>query len=49
MMPASTVADAVALAATKHNGAFDKGGAPYILHPLRVMLANKPLELAPVR
>ena len=34
-----TVADAVALAAEKHRDAVDKGGAPYILHPLRVMLA----------
>jgi hypothetical protein len=38
-MPIPTVADAVALAAEKHRDAVDKGGAPYILHPLRVMLA----------
>jgi hypothetical protein len=38
-MPIPTVADAIALAAEKHRNAFDKGGAPYILHPLRVMLA----------
>jgi len=25
------------LATTKHDGAFDKGGMPYILHPLKVM------------
>lgn len=24
-------------AATKHSGQYDKGGAPYILHPLKVM------------
>ena len=38
-MTIPTVADAVALAAKKHRDAVDKGGAPYILHPLRVMLA----------
>lgn len=31
--------DAIILAATAHRGQSDKGGAPYILHPLRVMLA----------
>lgn len=30
---------AIALAATAHAGQVDKAGAPYILHPLRVMLA----------
>ena len=30
---------AIALAATAHAGQKDKGGAPYIFHPLRVMLA----------
>ncbi|WP_242344126.1 GTP pyrophosphokinase [Anaeromyxobacter terrae] len=38
-MHTPTIADAVALAAEKHRDATDKGGAPYILHPLRVMLA----------
>jgi (p)ppGpp synthase/HD superfamily hydrolase len=33
-----TIADAIALAAEHHRGT-DKGGAPYILHPIRVMLA----------
>lgn len=31
--------DAVAIAARLHQGQVDKGGEPYILHPLRVMLA----------
>jgi predicted RNase H-like nuclease len=30
--------DAIALAALAHRGQRDKGGAPYILHPLRLML-----------
>ena len=29
---------AIEIAAKAHNGQFDKGGNPYILHPLRVML-----------
>src|SRR4051812_17032275 len=33
-----TIADAIALAAEHHRDT-DKGGAPYILHPIRVMLA----------
>jgi hypothetical protein len=33
---------AIALAALAHNGQTDKGGAPYILHPLRVMAAVPP-------
>lgn len=32
---------AIALAVTVHSGQVDKGGEPYILHPLRVMLACK--------
>lgn len=31
--------DAIVLATSAHAGQFDKGGQPYILHPLRVMLA----------
>lgn len=31
--------DAIALAVTAHDGQKDKAGEPYILHPLRVMLA----------
>lgn len=35
----STLDKAIALAAAAHVGQVDKAGAPYILHPLRVMLA----------
>lgn len=35
----SLLAKAVELAAIVHAGQVDKGGAPYILHPLRVMLS----------
>lgn len=35
----STLERAVVLAAKAHAGQVDKAGAPYILHPLRVMLA----------
>ena len=34
----STLERAIAIAATAHAGQTDKAGAPYILHPLRVML-----------
>ena len=34
----STLERAVAIAATAHEGQRDKADAPYILHPLRVML-----------
>lgn len=34
----STLEHAIALAAKAHAGQVDKAGAPYILHPLRVML-----------
>src|SRR5947208_2434495 len=33
-----TLEDAIALAALAHHGQVDKAGAPYILHPLRLML-----------
>ena len=33
----SKLEDAITLAAKAHNGQKDKNGAPYILHPLRVM------------
>ncbi|PQV62573.1 HD domain-containing protein [Abditibacterium utsteinense] len=32
-----TLEDAIIFAAQKHRGQIDKAGAPYILHPLRVM------------
>jgi (p)ppGpp synthase/HD superfamily hydrolase len=34
----STLERAIAIAATAHAGQIDKASAPYILHPLRVML-----------
>ncbi len=37
-MPMPTLEDAIALAARAHAGQCDRYGAPYILHPLRVML-----------
>lgn len=37
----STLENAIALAVEEHAGQVDKAGAPYILHPLRVMLAMK--------
>ena len=36
-----TLERAIALAAEAHAGQVDKAGAPYILHPLRVMLAQR--------
>lgn len=35
----STVERAIEIAASAHAGQTDKGGSPYILHPLRLMLA----------
>ena len=35
----SMLEQAIALATAAHSGEVDKAGAPYILHPLRVMLA----------
>ncbi|OGA11229.1 MAG: GTP pyrophosphokinase [Betaproteobacteria bacterium RIFCSPLOWO2_02_64_14] len=34
----STLEHAIAIAAKAHEGQVDKAGAPYVLHPLRVML-----------
>lgn len=34
-----TLEDAITLAFSVHRGQKDKGGSPYILHPLRVMVA----------
>lgn len=46
-MRESMLARAIEFAATEHNGQFDKGGLPYILHPLKVMhyLKSGDLEL----
>ena len=40
----STLEKAIAIAAAAHAGQVDKGGQPYILHPLRVMLRVTSLE-----
>ncbi|HJU39625.1 MAG TPA: HD domain-containing protein [Tahibacter sp.] len=37
----STLERAIEIAARAHAGQTDKGGAPYILHPLRLMLAQR--------
>lgn len=41
------LAKAIALASEKHMGQFDKGGMPYVLHPLKVMhyLKSTDMEL----
>ena len=46
----STLEKAIALAATQHAGQLDKGGQPYILHPLRLMLqfSNPTLQIISV-
>jgi (p)ppGpp synthase/HD superfamily hydrolase len=36
-----TLEDAILLATQAHQGKLDKGGQPYILHPLRIMLRLK--------
>lgn len=38
MTNTATVEDAVSIAARAHRGQTDKAGAPYLLHPLRMML-----------
>jgi len=40
----STLERALSIAACAHAGMTDKAGAPYILHPLRVMLKVEPME-----
>jgi (p)ppGpp synthase/HD superfamily hydrolase len=40
----STLERAIAIAAKAHAGKVDKAGAPYILHPLRVMLKMETYE-----
>lgn len=42
----STLEQAIAIAAIAQRGAMDKGGAPYILHPLRVMLRMRRYQQA---
>lgn len=37
----ATIERALVIAAEAHQGVADKGGAPYILHPLRLMLQMK--------
>jgi (p)ppGpp synthase/HD superfamily hydrolase len=40
----ATLERAIAIAALAHKGQVDKAGAPYVLHPLRMMLAVKTPE-----
>lgn len=40
----STIERAIALAAKAHEGQVDKAGAPYLLHPLRMMLRLSTIE-----
>ncbi len=40
----STLEQAISIAARAHEGQIDKAGAPYILHPLRVMMSLTTLE-----
>jgi (p)ppGpp synthase/HD superfamily hydrolase len=40
----STLERAIVIATEGHSGEKDKGGAPFILHPLRMMLSLSTLE-----
>ena len=40
----STLERAIAIAAEAHAGQVDKAGAPYVLHPLRMMLGMSSIE-----
>ncbi len=40
----ATLEQAISLAAQQHEGQVDKANAPYILHPLRVMLNVPTIE-----
>lgn len=42
--PNAGLGDAIAIAATVHRNQKDHGGAPYILHPLRIMMKMPTLE-----
>jgi hypothetical protein len=41
----STLEKAIAIAAKAHEGQVDKAGAPYVLHPLRMMLKGATTEV----
>lgn len=41
MTKMATIEDAISIAAQAHKGQKDKAGAPYLLHPLRMMLRMK--------
>ena len=41
MKPGQMLSKMLVLATNRHDGQFDKGGKPYILHPLRVMYGLK--------
>jgi (p)ppGpp synthase/HD superfamily hydrolase len=40
----STLERAIAIAAKAHAGQVDKAGAPYVLHPLRIMLRKSSID-----
>ncbi len=40
----STLERAIAIAAEAHAGQVDKAGAPYVLHPLRMMLSMSSID-----
>jgi (p)ppGpp synthase/HD superfamily hydrolase len=40
----ATLKRAIAIAAEAHEGMVDKAGAPYILHPLRVMMRMETIQ-----
>jgi (p)ppGpp synthase/HD superfamily hydrolase len=40
----STLEHAIAIAAKAHEGQVDKAGAPYILHPLRMMMNVRTID-----
>ena len=40
----STLQRAISIAVEAHEGQIDKGGNPYILHPLRVMMSLRTVD-----